>query len=89
MLQLSKYFILNFILFRNNQLNEVYAMSFLNQAQCPSSILRYYGSWIEDEYLYLQSEFCPQGNLDSQLKKSGPFSQEKLVKVCYDISRVL
>jgi serine/threonine protein kinase len=52
--------------FRQNALREVYALASLSPSE---HIVQYYNAWIEDELLYLQLEYCPQGSLDQIVKK--------------------
>eukprot|EP00762_Andalucia_godoyi_P008079 ANDGO_02190.mRNA.1 Wee1-like protein kinase len=57
----------------NDLLYEVYGLSSLESP----NILRYFSSWVEDEYLHIQTEYCDGGDLQQQL---GTFFPEKQIR---------
>jgi len=44
-------------------------------------VLRYYDSWIEDDQLYIKTEFCGGGSLGSLFEHGKTFSEEELCTV--------
>jgi serine/threonine protein kinase len=53
-------------------------------------IIRYFGCWVDDQKLFVQTEFCEGGNLASQLANSpNSFPEERLRKILYHISSAL
>jgi hypothetical protein len=46
----------NYLFFyRRNAMNEVYAHAVLGKHQ---HVVRYYSAWAEDDYMYIQNEYC-------------------------------
>mmetsp|Transcript_6005 Transcript_6005/g.9349 ORF Transcript_6005/g.9349 Transcript_6005/m.9349 type:complete len:630 (-) Transcript_6005:129-2018(-) len=71
-------------------LNEVFAMSALNAyGELPNSIVRYYNSWLEDDRVFIQFEYCRRGSLNSKIKKGMAFNEAKLLKILLQISKAL
>jgi serine/threonine protein kinase len=63
---------------RQNTLKEVFALAALGSHP---HIVRYYSAWVEENHLYIQTEYCGGGSLADQLKKGRRFSEKELCKI--------
>jgi wee1-like protein kinase len=53
-------------------------------------IVRYFGCWVDDQKLFVQTEFCEGGNLSSQLINSpNSFTEGRIRRIMYQISSAL
>lgn len=57
-------------------LREVWALSALTAHE---NVIRYYGCWMEDGKLYIQTEFCEEGNLEAKLLAGHSYAEAELV----------
>ncbi len=71
---------------REQKLKEVYAMAALGQNP---HLVRYYSAWIEEEQLYIQTEFCSGGSLASQLESGAVFTEDQLVDIVRQVAQGL
>ncbi len=70
-------------LHKNNVLKEVHALAQL--ANNPY-VVRYYNSWIEDNHLFVQMEYCDGGNLNEMMKKGHHFSEDELYEIIRQVA---
>jgi serine/threonine protein kinase len=51
---------------------------------------RYYGAWIEeeDQIIYLQTEYCDGGSLQTLFKQKKQFTEEELLDILRQIGSV-
>lgn len=59
-------------------MSEVFALAAL---PAHDNLIRYYGCWTENNRLYIQTELCEAGNLESKLKGQHRFTEEQLCDV--------
>ena len=57
---------------------EVFALAAL---PAHDNLIRYYGCWTDNNRLYIQTELCEAGNLDSKFKGEHRFTEEQLCDV--------
>jgi len=61
--------------FRRNATNEVFAYSVLGRH---AHIVHYYSSWVEDDRVFIQTEYCSGGSLASQLAECQADGRKRL-----------
>ncbi|KAL6052448.1 Mitosis inhibitor protein kinase wee1 [Balamuthia mandrillaris] len=72
---------------RENTLKEVYANASLG---CCPNIVRYHSAWVENDRLYIQTEFCDGGSLDDQLNGDHPpLSEQQLCDILRQVANGL
>ncbi|KAK9507905.1 hypothetical protein O3M35_007667 [Rhynocoris fuscipes] len=64
--------------------NEIYAHGVLEHP----NIVRNYSSWTENEYVYMQNEYCNGGSLEEAIK-AGPMDERQLRKILEHIAQGL
>jgi serine/threonine protein kinase len=73
---------------KERYLLEVFALAALGYHK---NLLRYYGAWIEeeDQTIYLQTEYCAGGSLQSLFKEGKRFTEEELLAILRQIGSAL
>lgn len=66
-------------------MKEAYALAALGTHD---NVLRYYGAWIEDDQLYIKTEYCGGGSLGSRLGNNGCFNEKELRGVLRQVAMV-
>jgi len=56
-------------------MSEVFALAAL---PAHDNVIRYYGCWTENNHLYIQTELCEAGNLESKLREGHRFTEDQL-----------
>ncbi|ESO02569.1 hypothetical protein HELRODRAFT_106737 [Helobdella robusta] len=73
--------------FENNAINEVYAHAVLGKHP---HIIGYYSSWVEQDRLFIQNEYCNGGSLSNVLRQDRlnncVFSERQLSALLYQVS---
>ncbi|XP_064617952.1 wee1-like protein kinase 1-A isoform X2 [Liolophura sinensis] len=76
--------------YERNAMNEVYAHAVLGKHP---HVVRYYSAWAEDDYMFIQNEYCNGGSLADLIEErrtSGKtFSEEELKVILYQIAQGL
>jgi len=67
-------------------LKEVYALAALGMHP---HVVRYHTAWVEDEHLYIQTEYCDGGSLQSQFEHGAKFTEEQLCNVMRQVAHGL
>ena len=70
----------------SSRLKEVYALSALSTHR---HLVRYYGAWIENEDLYIQTELCEGGSLQDKLNAKLTLSEPELCTVLRQVAKGL
>jgi wee1-like protein kinase len=68
---------------RQNLLKEAYALAALGTHE---NVVRYYGSWIEDDQLYIKTEYCGGGSLSTLFENGTVFSEYQLCEALRQVS---
>lgn len=69
-------------------IEEAQSHAYFNYLHGYEFFLRYYTSWVEDNIVYIVTEYCPK-TLKQQISERENFSEEEVVKVLLDVCRGL
>lgn len=70
---------------KKRMMNEVHALAALGGSSLyMSMIVRYYSSWVEDDYVYIQMELCDK-SLDNLVKNFHPFTHDDIYAILKDM----
>ncbi|XP_063403564.1 wee1-like protein kinase [Mytilus trossulus] len=76
--------------YERNAMNEVYAHAVLGKHQ---HVVRYYSAWAEDDYMYIQNEYCNGGSLadviDTNRKTGRKLGEDEFKQILLQVSRGL
>ena len=66
-------------------MKEAYALAALGTHD---NVVRYYGAWIEEDQLYIKTEYCGGGSLSTLFNNGAVFSEEHLCDLLRQVAQV-